>query len=684
MNYSTKTLDGSDFQSYIINQNLTSILSGNVEPLNLTVDNNTTLGDNINSDILNINALTTFNGPVYLNNNIISNSMTITAQQIGFLSNLSSDVQTAINLLISNTNYITNNNAGSTLISDNLTIMNSKMLGLFNASNQYSSFSFNSSGNLIITNSYGSITITTSNLIINSTCSINGNLTIPSSYLLNLVGNISCNSQTITPVILSYLSGCSGNIQTAISLCNTNITSLTTSTTANTTALTNISYGSNGGHPSTFMGNYLQMQGGSQIHIWDSTNTYYTAFGQTTASGNFVTNTNGSAYSYTISSSNLIVSSIMNVSGLITCSGGITIPTTQILTLLAGASISANSLTVSAVQIGYLSNITSDINTSLTSINTILSTQTTALTNISYNSSNTTINNNIVIQGGHYIKLYNLANTLYSGITPNTDGSLTINTYAGLYNLNLGGNLINITAPLTVSGLITASLGITIPTTQILTLPSGASISANSLTVSAVQMGYLSTLSSNVQSQFSTINTTLSGVTTLSTVQSNANTFTGVTTFNNSGGLNISNGINSTISSQPTNINSIGYISSNIGSSGTYTTSGILQYFGGNFNGSLNGVYLLNSSLSIYSNGATATNITVTINSYKNTTLIPGTNYQTFLSSMLSGTTQTFNLPSIPVYINSAFTPNIGITITYTSTGSITIPNYNIFYTKLI
>jgi hypothetical protein len=40
----------------------------------------------------------------------------------------------------------------------------------------------------------------------------------------------------------------------------------------------------------------------------------------------------------------------------------------------------------------------------------------------------TTLNNSLVLNSGNFIKLLNSANTFFSGITPNSDGSLIINT----------------------------------------------------------------------------------------------------------------------------------------------------------------------------------------------------------------------------------------------------------------
>ena len=698
----TKTLDNNDYNTILINNTVSNQLAGNVTSNNWNVLDSTTLGNNPSTDVVTVNSIATFNGLQYFNNNIIANSNTVAPSQIGYLSNITSDVQTQISnnatnivTLQTKTQYITNNLSGSTLVSNNLCVSNSKLLGLFNSANQYASLTLNSIGNLIITSASGqSITINSTDFIINSTTEFqslltaNGGITIPVGQLLNLVGSINCNSQTITPLILSYLSGATSNLQTQLTTNSTNTATNTTNITALQTATTNLTYGSTGGHATTFLSNYLDIKGGSQIHFWNSTNTYYTAFGNN-SDGSFTTNTNASAYPYTISSSLLNVSSPLTATGLITASAGITIPTGQTLSF----------------------------------------------------SSITNLYNSLVLNSGNYIKLWNTANTLYSGITPNTDGSLVINTFGGLYQMNLGASLLNVTAPLTVSGatILSSTVAITgttqcnstltvvgnsnlsntyvksgnslfindtanlypttfsvgstgilniTPTSTItistntafnggLTLPTGkvftvvGNLLANASTVTPSQLGYLSNVSSDIQTQISGISTTIQGT---------SNTWGALNTFSN---FAVNNGIASTIVAQPSVNTNIGYISS-ISTSGVYGASGTTQYVGGTFTGSTFGVYLLSGSISFYSLGATATNVTIVCNHCKGTTAITGTNLQTYVASFTASQTLTFNLPTIPVYVSGSFTPNISVNITFTSTGTITIPSYNIFYVKLI
>jgi hypothetical protein len=119
---------------------------------------------------------------------IIAGSNTITNEALGYIKNISSDIQTQVtNLTTSLTSFITSNTTKLTNITYNPTSTYTDMYNVYIAND----------------------------LSCNATVRFNNTLTI--------YGNLSVNSQSIKPTELGYLSGLSGNVKSAIDTINTNI-----------------------------------------------------------------------------------------------------------------------------------------------------------------------------------------------------------------------------------------------------------------------------------------------------------------------------------------------------------------------------------------------------------------------------------------------------------------------------
>jgi len=267
------------------------------------------------------------------NGNLVLGSYTLTPTILNYLSTISSDIQVQVtNLaatagsLVTKTQYIAYS-GGTTTVSSPLAFtstLNNVLPSTFAYISTLSSSAqsqFNTlTSNLTTTNSnvtslttavatnttnltnilYGSGYTNMTNVYI-STDLINYGTTSLNNTVL-ITGNISANSQTITPTQLGYLSGLSGDVQTAI----TNLNNKTIGISAAGGGYTNISF-------------------------LDATNFLYSATGS-------------------------------QLDGTTLINGALTLGTT--------ASIVSNSLTISPTVLGYLANVTSDIQTQINGIST--------------------------------------------------------------------------------------------------------------------------------------------------------------------------------------------------------------------------------------------------------------------------------------------------------------------------
>jgi hypothetical protein len=126
-------------------------------------------------------------------------------------------------------------------------------------------------------------------------------------------------------------------------------------------------------------------------------------------------------------------------------------------------------------------------------------------------------------------------------------------------NINCNSKNLTSVASITASNAITANGGITLASSQVFTMNTGSSISANSVSVAVDKIGFLSTVSSNVQTQIDTKAPT-SGPSFTGTVTSSG-------TINANGGISTSSG--NDISFNNKNLTNVGSLStSSITSSG--------------------------------------------------------------------------------------------------------------------
>ena len=431
----------------------------------------------------------------------VISSYYLTNEILYYLSSINSDVQTQLDLISSNVTNIETNIAGI---------------------------------------SYSSLSTNISNVL-----NVNGGINIPSSQLLTLIGNIFCNNVSITPTVLSYISTLSSNAQTQISSLQTstltnisNISSLTTQVNNLNTKTTGMNYaGSN-----TLFSNLLYANAGLNIPI----NQVLTILGTLYVNSISITPTQ---LSYLSNCSSNIQSQLNllaplespNFTGNAKCVTQLStdistnIATTEFVNtainnLVGGASSAYNTLV--EIQNALLSD-SSSIAALSTSINSKAS-----LSDIQANNNNWLGSNSF----DSYLPTSVLTPTLssqfitksYADSTYSTSGSIlslsntftgSTNTFQNVIMNSLTASSINNSGVLNSTGLITCNGGINIPSGQLLTLI--GNLYANSTTISPILLSYLSGCSSNIQTQLNT-------KTTLATIQSNNNVFTGTNVFNTS------------------------------------------------------------------------------------------------------------------------------------------------------
>jgi hypothetical protein len=173
---------------------------------------------------------------IYVRGNINSNSQTVTPQQLGYLSTVSSNVQTQINAKANDSAVI--HNTGTESISGQKTFstgitLNGTDLQTRLASDESTISSHTSSISSINSSittlngktsalSYDAGTDTTtinSKMVISKDVSEIGSIYLGDSSggdIIYIRGNINSNSQTVTPAQIGYVSGASSNLQTQI------------------------------------------------------------------------------------------------------------------------------------------------------------------------------------------------------------------------------------------------------------------------------------------------------------------------------------------------------------------------------------------------------------------------------------------------------------------------------------
>ncbi len=291
---------------------------------------------------------------------------------------------------------------------------------------------------------------------LNITTDANAGLIIPSGQLLTLTGNILANATTITPTVLSHISTLSSNAQTQIdSKSPSNNPTFTGTITA----------------PIINASGLITANGGLTI----PNSTVLTLTGNISANGlvidpvelsrlnnvssNIQTQLNSKAPLASPTFTGTITAPIINASGLITADGGLTIPSTKILTLTGD--ISANSTTISPVELSYLNNVSSNVQTQLDSKGGLATQNSWSNWNdFSSGSFNNTTNltysrtANIPTQQGLHLQWNRDGSDGYSYIMNNKGGSTT---NSGFRFQRFNGSGVYIDEPLTIDDSITTT-----------------------------------------------------------------------------------------------------------------------------------------------------------------------------------------------------------------------------------
>jgi hypothetical protein len=228
---------------------------------------------------MNGTAIVASTGNITLNGNINANSQVISPTKIGYLSNLTQDVnaslvslQSQITSLSSSSSYSSLSVSGtSTLNIVNISGLLTISSGLYTGTNTISNTCFNyistltSDAQIQITSLSSSISTlntkctnigysagitsisgtcqTTGTLNCNAAVNFKGATSLNSGFVFTILGNLSANSTTITPVEISYLYGATSNIQTQITTLTNKLTNISYSS-SNTTISGNLTMGS--------------------------------------------------------------------------------------------------------------------------------------------------------------------------------------------------------------------------------------------------------------------------------------------------------------------------------------------------------------------------------------------------------------------------------------------------------
>lgn len=258
------------------------------------------------------------------------------------------------------------------------------------------------------------------------------------------------------------------------------------------------------------------------------TSTTYTATGTIAANGG-LTSTTYTA-SGLIAANGGLTSTTYTASGIITANAGIT---------LGGGTLSGFSTTVGSTcffnaSSGYPNTTRTHILNELRVVNNTISSGWTGNLSASIG--------NGFLMGWNAGGSGGIAHFINSTDVGGTNGFRFYNyTSAGVYQST--SLILNSNGTANTPNLLTCDGGLTIPTTKVLTLV--GDISANSTTITPVELSYLDGVTSNLQTQINSITGGSGSYATLSGTQtfSGSNTFTGTTTFSNSviaNGANIS------------------------------------------------------------------------------------------------------------------------------------------------
>jgi hypothetical protein len=441
---------------------------------------------------------------------------TLTAQQIEWLTSLTSDLQTQLNMIdTSGVGLLIKKTGGSTAFTIDSTtgqvdILGNGVLNIWNSLGYYFQI-FCSGTDVTINSNYGVVNITPSILF-------NGGLTIPTGQNITLNGSLIANGTTISPTILSYLSGCTSNIQSQLSTINTSSLLGLNNTWTGTNSMQALSCTSITCSGSETISGSLNVNGviiknnglGLTL-LGDGTSSRFDMSASTTTDLpdiRFEVNTTGTVYQGSLS----LYCGVLSLNGALYLNAGLTIPTAQILNLIG--SLYVNSTTITPTILSYLSGASSNIQSQISAINTsaLLSlantwTNTNTFTDgITIKSGSTTAvtvsstTGQVEIFGNGVLNIWNTIGYYFQINCSSTN--VTFNSNYGSINFNPP---VNCNSTLSASGLITANAGLTIPSGQSFNM--NGSLIANSTTITPTVLSYLSGATSNIQSQISAINT---------------------------------------------------------------------------------------------------------------------------------------------------------------------------------
>ena len=385
--------------SYTLTPQILSFLSTISSNIQTQINNITSSGGALVGANNNFTGSNSFFGTTTFSNSVIVNGANISIIEFSYLDGLTSNAQTQLNNKAGlGANTFT---AGQTISSGNLTLSNGvfQSTGSGGAHVWYKYLDNSKYWNWNTTNTnHGFWNTTGYSIFFNGDggtasfqglTSCNGGLTVPSGQTTNLYSPVNffndviVNGSNISTVEFSYLDGLTSNAQSQLNgKCNTSGFSTTqgsscffsaSATYPNTTrthVLNELRVVNNTIPSGGFTGNLSSSIGNGFLLGWNA--------GGAGGIAHFINSTDlgGTSgfrfYNYTNAGVYQSTSLILNSNGsanfpnLLTCDGGLTIPSTKILTLTGN--ISANSLTITPLELSYLDGLTGNIQTQINSI----------------------------------------------------------------------------------------------------------------------------------------------------------------------------------------------------------------------------------------------------------------------------------------------------------------------------
>ena len=385
----------------------------------------------------------------------------------------------------------------------------------------------------------------------------------------NIVVKLLGVTYTITPQILSYLSTLSSNVQTQInSITGGSGAYVTLSGSQTITGLKTFNSGLYSKSDVIIYKNsdntkywYINSNANTLIGYWNGSGSSI-AFNGDTGTGAFSgsLSANGGLTSTTYTASGLIAanggltSTTYTASGLIAANGGLTSTTytaSGLITANAGITLGGGTLSAFSTTVGsscFFNASSGYPNTTRTHILNELRVVNNTIPSGGFTGNLSASIGNGFLMGWNAGGSGAVAHFINSTDLGGTSGFRFYNyTNAGVYQST--SLILNSNGTANTPNLLTCDGGLTIPTTKVLTLV--GNISANSATITPVELSYLDGVTSNLQTQINSITGGSGSYATLSGTQSftGNNTFTGDVVFSKvAGAININNGATMTFS----------------------------------------------------------------------------------------------------------------------------------------